>query len=176
MPAVFKYKHFALNLIGGCIVAFVFGWGTSYALLLDAIRRGTSLGYALLLSFLSLFLTAFVCIAIVGSSDIIIDDQGISRRLFGKVWRTIHWDNIKIIKTFHVVAQGFRPKSVRAFTIYPTIAPIGWSYLSGSIGFTESFANVEQLIELINHYVSKHNIKIEVKVNDMKTPATHLEI
>jgi hypothetical protein len=175
LPAVFKYKNFTPNLIFGCI--FIIGaWATFYALLLDAIARGTGFGYAVLLALLSLFLTAVLCIAITGSSDIIIDEQGISRRLFGKVWRTIHWDNIEIIKTFHVVAQGFRPKSVRAFTIYPTGVLFGWSYLSGGIGFSENFMNMERLIGLINLYAAKHNIKIEVQANGMRTPATHLEI
>ena len=175
VPVVFKYKNFVLLFIAACLFV-VMGWVFSCLLLKDAIARETGLGYGVLQSLLSLFLTVVFCTAIAGSSDIIIDENGISRRIFGKVWRTIQWGNIKIVKTFHVIALGFRSKRIRAFVVCPSSVPSGWSYLSSRITFTENFVNVEQLIELINHYISKHNIKIEVQTNGVKTAATHLEI
>src|SRR5208283_3414950 len=116
-PAVFKYKNFVLRLIGGGVVAFGFGWGISYALILDAIRRGTGLGYVVFFLLLSLLLTAIVCIGIAGTSDIVIDNQGISRQLFSKTWQTIEWNNVRLITAFPV--SGGYGYSVRAFNIFP---------------------------------------------------------
>ena len=166
LPAEFKFKNQILAFISMCLFSFGF-----LAFTLIAIRHGIGLGWGLFFTFLAMFLLLLTGITIAGQSDIIIDDQGISRRLFWITWRSIRWDNIQVIKTFHVVAQGFRPKSVRAFAIYPSVKLPGKLTLpgSGSIAFTEGFENIGQLIELINYYATKYEIKIEIQANGIKT-------
>jgi len=46
--------------------------------------------------------------------------------------------------------------------------------MSGKIGFTEGFMNMDQLIAMINHYASIHNIPIEVQANGVKTITSRL--
>lgn len=173
LPVVFKYKNRILLIIGGCVLVFG-GWATLCAMVLDAIRHGSGFGFAALITFVNLINSVVFGIAIAGQSDIVIDDQGISRRFFGKKWQTIRWDNVQVIKTFPVGARGFPTKIIRAFTICPTVQPLGISYRSGKIGLTDGFENMEQLIELLNHYVSKYEIKIEVQSNGVTALVTRL--
>lgn len=168
-PTIFKYKHQMLMLIASFVIAFGFGGFTFFA-----ISHGIGLIYGVLFIFLTLIYFLLAGVAIAAQSDILIDDQGISRRLLGKTWRTIQWSDIKVIWTFPVTAKGFQSKAGKGFAIYTSVKPIGISYLSGGIGFTDGFENMDQLIELINHYVSKHGIKIEIQANGVKTPANRL--
>jgi hypothetical protein len=168
-PMVFRYKGRAVAFALICFFAFGF-----LAVTLFAITRGIGFGLGMLMTLLSLFLFAVSGVAIIGQSDIAIDKEGISRRLFGKTWRTIGWDSVKIIKAFHVPELGFRSKNIRAFAIYPTTKPIDMAYLPHHIGFTEKYSNIDQLLGVINHHASKHQIEIECQNNGVRTRVAHL--
>lgn len=90
-------------------------------------------------------------------------------------WRTIRWDNVKIIKSFHVVAAGFYPKQVNAYVIYPRVKKSSMLSVTGSIAFNNGFSDMNQLIELLNLYIRENNIKVEVQSKGTKTIATQLE-
>lgn len=169
LPAIFKFKNQMPIFFGLCIFAFA-----CVSFTLFAISHGSGLGFGMFLMLLCLFILVLTGITILGQSNIVIDDQSISRSVFGKTWRTMRWDNVLIISTFPIVQQGFRPRTVRGFSICPSVKPIGKSYLSGKIGFTDGFENMDQLIELINHYASIHGIKLENQANGIRTLVTRL--
>jgi hypothetical protein len=168
-PMVFRYKGRAVAF--SLICFFALGL---LAVNVFAITRSIGFGLGMLMTFLSLFILAVSGVAIIGQSDIAIDNEGISRRLFGKTWRTIEWDNVKIIKSFHVPELGFQFKYIRAFAIYPIRKPTETTYLPHHIGFTEHYSNIDQLLGIINHHASRQQIEIECQSNGVRTRVAHL--
>jgi hypothetical protein len=110
-----------------------------------------SISFVLLIGFLLL----------AGRSDVLVDDQGISRRLFGWTWQTIQWGNVRLITAFPVFGgSGYTP---RAFNIYPSVRPKVRVMPSGKMSFTDKMSDAPRLIKLLNQYASSHGIKIEVR-------------
>lgn len=158
LPAVFKYKRQIPNLIASLVFVGAIWGGTIFA-----ISHGIAFVWGALMLFLSMFNSIVAGLAIAGESDILIDAQGISRRFLGKTWQSIRWDNIRVIKTFPVGGAGFAPRIVKAYTICPAQKPHGLSYRGGKIGFWSTFNNMDQLVALMNLYIQKYKIKVEVR-------------
>ncbi len=106
-------------------------------------------------------------------SAIVIDEQGISRCLWGWKWQTIRWDNIRVIKVspyFHPVVK----KMVRVFRIYPSVPPRFRFFPAGGMAFVGLAVKMSELIEIMNDYVARHKIKIETLENGISTSVSHL--
>jgi hypothetical protein len=100
-------------------------------------------------------------VLLFGKSDVLIDDQGISRRLFGWTWLTIQWANVRLITAFPV--SGGYGYSARAFNIFPTVKAAIRLMPSGKMAFTDKVSGAPRLVELLNHYASSHRINIEIR-------------
>lgn len=98
---------------------------------------------------------------IFSHSNIIINNQGISRSLLGKTFQTIRWDNIKIIKTFFLVDPNNRMKLARVIIIYPVIRQSSDLFPFNRMRFGGNAENKSKFIELLNFYISKYNIQVE---------------
>jgi hypothetical protein len=100
-------------------------------------------------------------VLLFGNSDVVIDDRGISRRLFGWTWQTIRWTNIRLITAFPV--SGGYGYTARGFNIFPSVAPTVRLMPSGKMWFTDKISDAPRLVELLNHYASSQSIKIEIR-------------
>jgi hypothetical protein len=113
-------------------------------------------------------------VLLFGRSDVVTDDQGISRRLFGWTWQTVLWTNIRLITAFPVT--GGYGYTARAFNIFPSVRPKVRLMPSGKMMFTDKMSDASRLVELLNHYASIHGIKIEIRDSLMGSlkPASRL--
>lgn len=154
---VFKIKGQVLVLLWVCALTLLFGF-----ILIDMIRTGRETfegGLAIVLLLMFFWVMGFMLM--VGRSDVIIDDQGISRCFLGKTWRTIRWDNIMRITKFPV-SDGFG-KIVKGYNIFPKVKPRFSFNPSGKMTFGEYMDDIPKLIEMLNFYVLKYDIKVEVR-------------
>jgi hypothetical protein len=138
-----------------------------------AIKREGFHGAFAFITFSLAGLESLGAIGILGSSDIIINDWGISRCLFGKTVQAINWSNAKRIWLFNFT-DLFTQKTVKAFTIYPLEKPQFRILPGGKIVFGEECTNIDELLSLLNHYAVKHRIPIEREVDGKPTPVDHI--
>jgi hypothetical protein len=100
-------------------------------------------------------------VLLFGRSDVVIDEKGISRRLFGWTWKTVHWPNIRLITAFPVT--GGYGYTARAFNIFPSVRPTVRLMPSGKMMFTDKMSDAPRMVELLNYYASTNGIKIEIR-------------
>jgi|SRR5579864_1549204 len=115
----------------------------------------------------AIIFAAFLLFLIMGTmrfldtSDIVVNDLGISRSILGWPWKTIQWENVRLITAFPV--SGGPDYSARAFNIFPIVKPKIRLMPSGKIMFDDKVQNASALVDLLNQYVLKHGIKIETR-------------
>ncbi|HEY8100168.1 MAG TPA: hypothetical protein VIF82_05405 [Burkholderiaceae bacterium] len=159
-PTIFKYGKWRLAIAWPLFVAMgiltIFMINERY----ESASR-VSISGVVIFSILTVFIGFISVIATLGSLDIFIDDQCICRQLFSMTLQTIRWDNIRLITAFPV--SGGHGYTARAFNIFPIIKPRFGLQPSGKIFFDDKLENAPELVDLLNHYVSKHGIKIEIR-------------
>lgn len=167
--AIFEFKGKFLVLIWLCAVICITGF-----LGISLIMSGGSSGRVIFLLISCLFLFAVSGLLLHGRSDVVIDENGISRRLFDKTWQTIRWENVRLITAFPV--SGGSGYKARAFNIFPVIKPRIRLFPSGKMFFDDKLENAPRLVELLNYYVIKYGIKTETRDSLLGklTPSTHL--
>lgn len=169
-PVVFKIKGQIIALLWLCFFNFLFGFALIKMIRYEQITFSGVFG---IVTLLIVFWIIGVMI-MTARSDVMIDDQGISRCFLGKIWRTIRWDNITLITAFPV-SDGFG-KITRAYNIFPIVKPHFSFNPSGKMTFSEYMTDTPKLVELLNHYVLKYDIKIEIRetLGGKLTPASRL--
>lgn len=173
MKVVFKYKYYipmAILMvfvgIGACaLAAFVFQDSNDF-----------NLGYKLLFLMIALFFSIGAVGFLRGWSSVIIDETGISRSFFGKIWRVILWNNVLVIKSFYVPNMDVGGKPNRKISIYPNHLIKKPLFLKSSkaIAIDARFGDFDRLIELLNVYISKYQIKTEILANGKRTQVNQL--
>lgn len=157
---VFKIKYYLIKIIFVNIFTL---WIAAFAIF--SITHGGGLFLGVVLSLVAIILVPSGLGMVNRFSEIVIDDQGVSRRIFGRTLQAVRWEDVKIIKKFRIVSAGFYSRVVDSYSIYPLVKPTGVFVVTGSIGFSEGFENMEQLIGLLNYYICKHDIKVEIPSN-----------
>lgn len=139
------------------------------------IRQDGVLGGLMFSTVWCLILGLFGGIVIQGASDIIVDDQRISRSLFGWIWQAFQWDSIgKVVIRRVMDPYSNRKRTIRAFAIYRR--SLNGNILSRwwGMSFLERGEHMQELIRLLNRYIAAHNIKIESESNGIKTSVGNL--
>jgi hypothetical protein len=168
LPARFSFKAFKWICIWMCTV-YPLLVGMVIAIFVKSGFTFTTLWICLLCT-----ITGIAgIISVFGSSDIIIDNQGISRLLFGKIWQDIPWENVGLIKTYPLMDYNTL-KKITAFNIFPSVGSSANSRWFNRIAFVEGAENMSAMLGIINKYVLKYNIKVESVVNGVSTTCTHL--
>lgn len=121
------------------------------SLLYDAARFGWAYAIHGIL-ILSSFHWVLGVIAILLNSSVVIDDQGISRKLFGVTWRRIDWNNVRLVTEFPLTGRGWKTNGVN---IFPKVKPPFHIYPSGKISFTEQIEGAEELMSSICNFSRK---------------------
>jgi hypothetical protein len=115
-------------------------------------------GALVAMAILLLFFLTFGALVSLMRSDLVIDDQGITRILCGKTVQVIRWDNIKLIKAEPVNVPGL---SARLFAIYRKVNP-KFTLLRGT-KVDDRIQGAPRLVELLDSYATKHSIEIKVR-------------
>jgi len=172
-PAVFKYKGQVYYFIGLLAV------DSLYFFMCFAVEEGRRIRQESFstsdLFFMGLMLIFFLLQlpVIRGRSDIVVDDLGISRRFLGWTWQTIRWNNIRVIISFPYSDSMYK-KTRREISICPSARPLFRLTPSGGMGFDDEVVDMNELIEIMNRYITQYKIQIETVDHDGRTLATHL--
>ena len=151
----FQYSGNVYLRFAGYIAGYVAsGISLYYALLAESVRhipvvqlsrQDLLLEVIPFLGFLILlFGTTLGCLS---QADINVDNQGISRVLWGWTWQSIRWDNTRLISAHPVISKGY---SARVFTIFPKSKPRTRLMPSGKMVFTDKMKNATALVALLN--------------------------
>lgn len=109
----------------------------------------------------------------LATSDLVIDENGVSRTLFGKVWRRILWSNVSVVKVNEFLSLK-TSKVAKSITIYPKVKPRIRFWPSGKMMLPAKVERPERLIEVMNAYVSANRIAVEKVSDGYKTDASTL--
>jgi len=164
LPTIFKSSRLKWMIVLSIVVypiiaAFLITAFIRSIHIWGSLSIGSRIGI-MLLPILVLFFGIISLSSILGVSDISIDNQGISRRLFSKVWQTIPWGNVRLITA--APASASRSYSARVFHIYLLRKPPGSFFLS-SMFFNDKFENASHMVKLINQHAKKHGIEIKIR-------------
>lgn len=124
------------------------------------IRYGFTLGYIAALAPISL-LMLFAMYFRVGHiySDLIINEDGLSRRLYGIKWREMKWSKVVYIRVVNQIVPGTLEMASFIF-VYSYDRGAKWIPFKPTIMFTDRTNNKSELYESLNTYVSKHDIMV----------------
>jgi hypothetical protein len=99
---------------------------------------------------------------VLSMSEIVVNDSGLSRRLWGKTLATIRWDNIRLIRTFEMFHPALRRK-VRFVNVFPT-KPSGFRLLpSGMFSFGEDYDSFDDVVRCLRGRVAAQGIPVETR-------------
>ena len=106
----------------------------------------------------SFFIGLFV---IYSGLDIVVSDDGVSKCFCGKRLQYIKWDEVKLIRKYTISdGAGNFSKAYNVCTDCEKCARFG---LSGKIAFREDIKDSKVLINIINQYIVKYQIKVEMR-------------
>lgn len=151
IPTVFKSQTRVWFTYSLMLVAFLCA---TYISFIFAQQGSLLKGFAVLLCS-TIIVTLSVLISLSQQSDIVIDELSISRVMFGRTWQYIQWKNVREI---HVgLTPRFSKKPVKCCWIYPILESRSKCRF---IAICYDRNDIDALLELVNHYVSKYDIKI----------------
>lgn len=153
-PVVFRYKRLPWVCLWIIVICAFNVW-----IIALSIKNGTWESDRAAVCGLAACFALIGAFVLVSSSDVVIDDNGVSRRLFKVVWKHLYWDNILVI-TALPVSEG-NGKTVRAFNIFPRVKPRFRLLPSGKTFFTEGAGDVASIVSILNFHAQKNGIRLE---------------
>lgn len=154
----FRYDGLALLVAWGIAVMLISIALATFALTHNG-SHGTIIRSVVFLIVSLAFVLSITWLLITSRSDLVIDDRGISRAIFGWTWQTIEWSNTKVIRSFPA-SRGDGHNS-RTFAIVPLTKPGLSPTLKGIMVFNDRLDGFTELLALLNRYVSLNNIPVE---------------
>ena len=141
-----------------CYFILVFFWGW---LISKVIAQGTDILHFMLVFgiFLLIFLSGYF--VIYGVLDLVVSDDGLSKCFFGKRIQYIKWQEVKLIRKF-TVSDGTGNFS-KIYDLCTDIEKRDHLGYSGKIVFRDDIHDLNVLIDLINQYIHKYQIKVEMR-------------
>lgn len=102
----------------------------------------------------------FCVMFFVDSSELIIDDAGLARRILGRVCMQTSWTGIKVIRERFLINQRYGgeiridvlPKKIHGMTLC----------LRRTIKFSDQTESFDELIHILNQRIKEYSIRIEV--------------
>lgn len=109
---------------------------------------------------------------LINTSELLVDDTGISRRLFGRIAARLRWNDIKCIREKRVkVSRG----SVTIIGVFSKRNPFGGIGGTPAISISEQVVGFRDLIDLLNEYVILEEIPVEMENQGVLERRTKIE-
>lgn len=153
-PYIYKFKgRFLALLVCGLMASLL----VVFAVLIA--RQGDGVAGVIFFLAGALFFLLIGGVFFIGKTNIVIDDESISRTIFGRRFKTIQWKDIERISVFTVRGGGVSAN----VTGYNIITSRNKSNLSNTkkIFFSNQGNNLSELLEHMNVYIDRFNIKAE---------------
>lgn len=115
------------------------------------------------------FLTCSLCYCYFGvmffvdSSDLLINEAGISRRILGRVCTQTPWSGIKVIRERFIANQKYGGE-IRIDVLPKTLHGLALRFRR-TIKFSEQIESFDELIEILNAKAEQYAIRIEIASN-----------
>lgn len=119
---------------------------------------------ALVMLAISASLFTLIYVYLLVGADIHVDDSGISRYVFGRLFQSAGWNDIYLIR----ISGGFG-KSKYSYNIYSRKMSHKSLGINGKIAFGDDMANVSEFVNTMNAHIAKHGVKIESIVGGFET-------
>jgi hypothetical protein len=152
------------KLLGfGAWVAFLFVM-SSFFVYVEIVKEGFLHGVL----FAAIFFPFTIIAAVVGFSNlsnIVIDDEGISRSFLRRTWKVIPWNDVEVIRVFKVLDRRSNSE-IRYFNIYPRIVSGFRIMPSGKMVFGERMERPNEFNTLLRKYIALHGLRVEGDAKD----------
>ena len=130
--------------------------GVAYAVSKGKLQLGGSI--ALLMCSLGYF---YLCgMFFVDSAELIVDDEGLARRIFGRICMQTPWTGIKVIREQFLVNQRYGGE-IRIDILPRRVHGIALRFRR-TIKFSEQMENFDELIDLLNARAEQYSVRIEI--------------
>lgn len=165
---VYKFKDQGLLAIASLIIALVFAVIAIAALKASSV---VSVGGATAVLATSVVFLFGSIVSLRAKSQVVVDKECISRKLFGVIWRRIYWSHIEKITVTPFFNAAMR-KQLRIITIIPSAH--GSVGISNKISFVDQLERMDQLVKYINLRIEKHDITIQLVENGRNVALSRL--
>lgn len=165
---VFKYRR----------LPFMVAWTVVVTTLLVSlwIRSVMQAGWSVDMVFFPtslVFVSWYGGMIVLGASDIVVDEIGVSRKLFMVTWARIAWTDMSRIVCCEVYYSRWQ-RSVVAYNIFPCVKSKIRLLPSGKLWITGNIASMESLREAMNEQALRYGVPIQRKKNGVITPLDRL--
>ncbi|CBA16888.1 hypothetical protein [Xanthomonas albilineans] len=164
-PETFKFKGFwpAFIIMSLFVSLWVF-------IAITVPMQGGGLGGIIFCLGVAALLSLIVWIFLVGKSDIVIDENSITRVFLGKRLQSMAWTDVERIVVFPMRAPGMS-RAMTSYNIIPS-ASSGKVNFPRKIYFGDQKTDLTDLIKVMNFFIARHNITVEHK-SDGRTTVTN---
>lgn len=172
MPEVFKYKNY-LFMLSMIWIGAIFTCGSAVLL----ISVGGVGFVADFFSYLGALILLIASIILPFSwSDVVIDDRGISKRIFGKIWKTYRWEDVSFIRTGFIKSLDPQVKKVQFVVILPKPFKVGdfTPNVFKHVAFNSKFIGFDKLKTIMNTYITQYQITVMFMQGEQKTQQSHI--
>ena len=94
------------------------------------------------------------------TSELLLDDTGIARRIFGRVCMPITWIGIKVIREQLLVNQRYGGE-IRIDILPNTPSDFALRFRR-TIKLSEQVENFDELVDILNQKIKQYSIRVEV--------------
>lgn len=158
----FKYKRLPIRIVGMCVYVLIAVSGSIMFIYNGPVYMRANIAGIFVWSGLWFFLIGQGIILLIGgASDIVVDENGIYRELYGYRWKTLYWSNISHIKSFKIYSRRLHA-FITAYNLFPIVKPKFRLFPSGKMWFNDTMEDAKSLLDEINMYATKRKIKLLV--------------
>ncbi len=144
----------------------------AFVLIYAAIKGEMQLGGGLVCSFLLLGYFVFGATYFIDTSELVLDNTGIRRKMFGRMCMPIAWTRIKGIREQFLMNQRYGGE-IRIDILPTSPCDIALRFRR-TIKFTEQVERFDELIDLLNQRIKQYAIPVEVCSKRVWKPALTL--
>jgi hypothetical protein len=142
------------SICGGLIAAPLFG--VAYAASKGKIQWAGTITFLMF----SLGYFYFCIMFFVDSSELMVDDAGLARRIFGRLCMQIPWTGIKVIREQFLLNQRYGGE-IRIDVIPRKIHGIALRFRR-TIKFSEQIESFDELVDILNARAEQYSIRVEI--------------
>jgi len=116
----------------------------------------------------------FICMNILTCTDLVLTDDGVYRELFGLRFQHVKWVNVSLVILNKLGRNQFSDER-KVITICSNVPSGLYFLLRGRVAVGDSIGGYEVFRQLMNGYIEKYQIKVEINNGTTITQATALE-
>jgi hypothetical protein len=135
-----------------------------------AANRGSVMGGIIFSGIWGVFFLLITLVAVIGSSSIRIAEDCIASVIFGHVWKSISWSDVKNIRILSI-AEFPSGKRIKNYYVEPSPA-LGFLFSKiAAVSFKETIQGQDALREAINVKIKEYGIRVILPGSEEITPS-----